>query len=220
LVLQGASGALIQLWTPDLGIRSLSAHDDRITVPRTGMDNYHALVARQERGSLKETAIRYVYQFDKPSGRSPAELAGAQKAALEIVPDPLPREHYHYHTDQDWGFRLRFHARPVADHPVTLETSHGSRLQGTTDAGGRVVLRIPDDFPGVEAGVRDQRRADFSVSASYADVDQVYRTTLSAEYRVNPRHWRSSGAGVAVAGVGLLVGGLLSRLGRKRSERN
>ena len=216
LVLAGASGAVLELWRPDLGTELLRPDDGRITVPRTGMDNYHALVARQERGGVMETAVRYVYQFDKPSGRSPVEILGAEKAALEIVPDPLPREHYHYHTDQDRGFLLRFHGRPVAQHPVTLETSHDSRLQGVTDAEGRVVLRIPDDFPGVEAGVRDPRRADFFVSAAYQAGDQVYRTTLGAEYRVNPRHWRSSGAGLAVAGIGLLVGGLLGRLGRKR----
>lgn len=214
-MIENAQGAEITLWKPDLTTQSLQAHHGAVTLPKTGMDNYHALVVEKDWGTGKEALIRYEYRFGRPSKRSPSELTATDKTAFEIVPAPIPREHYRYHSDQEWGFQVRLHGQPVAGQAVTLETEHGSSLQSVTNDDGYAGFRLPDDFPDLVEGRRDRRSAEFLVSAA-TDADGVaYQTTLSASYRVNPSHWQSHSMGWAVVGLGFIAGGLI---GRQRGE--
>ena len=211
LMLENAEGASVTLWKPDLSTQPLSFDQGGFTLPKTGMDNYHAVVAERTWGDTKESVIRYEYLFGRPSKHSPGELAGAVKTDLEIVPDPIPREHYRYHSDQTWGFLLRLHGTPAGGIPLTLRTANGTQLDAVSDPSGRVAFRLPDDFPGLVPGVRDDRSAAFTVSAEMRDADMIYQTTLSADYRVNPAHWQSTRWGWMVAGLGFVAGGLLGR---------
>jgi len=208
-----SEGAVARLWKPDLTTLPLTVEQGSITLPRTGVDNYHAVVVEKDRGHLKEVLIRYQYMHGKPSGHSTGKLTAVEKTTFEIVPDPVPREHQHYRSDQRWNFFLRFKNQPAAGIPMTLETSHGTRVNTVSDSEGRVTLQIPDDFPDLWEGERDRRTAEFSISAETKDAGILYRTMLSAEYRVNPRHWQSTGLGVAVAGFGMLAGLFIGRIG-------
>ena len=219
ITLAHADQASITFWKPDLTQQSLQADNDQVTLPRTGMDNYHALVVERDSGDRVDTLIRYEYLRGKPSERSPAELAALPKTRFEIVPDPIPREHYHYFSDQTWGFLLRLDGHPVPDTEVILQTDHGSQITGVTDQTGRVSLQLPDDFPDVQPGERDERSAEFRVSAQIPVNDLTYHTTLSAEYQVNPAHWQFFGWGVAMAGLGFLAGGVIGRVGKKGNNR-
>lgn len=219
IALADSEGAVAGLWKPDLTTLPLTVEHGSITLPRTGVDNYHAVVVEKDRGHLKEVLIRYGYLRGKPSGHSTSELTAAEKTTFEIVPDPVPREHQHYRSGQLWNFLLRFKGTPAAGIPVTLETSHGNRVNTVSDSEGKVSLHIPDDFPGLKEGERDRRTAAFGISAEMKDTGILYQTLLSAEYRVNPGHWQSSGLGVAVTGFGLLAGVFLGRIGLTETKR-
>ncbi len=220
ILLINGEGASITLWKPDLTTQTLTAEQNSITLPRTGLDNYHALVVKQDWGTSKESVIRYEYLSGKPSKQSPGRLTEAVKSEFEIVPDPLPREHYRYYSDHQWGFIVHLYGRPRAGIEVTLKTENGSLLKATTDYSGRVAFRLPEDFPAVTAGDRDNRSAEFAVSAMTTEAGMSYETMLTARYHVNPSHWQSSQLGALVAGLGFMVGGLVGRVktrgGKKR----
>ncbi len=217
--LAGAEGATIKLWKPDLTTIPLDQKHlmhGSITLPRTGMDNYHAIVAEKDWGDSKEAVIRYEYLRGSPSKQSPTKLSAAQKTTFEVVPVPIPRGHYHYSSNQEWSFMTRFQDQPIPNLPVVMETSNGSRVKAVSDNNGMVTMHIPDDFPNIIPGKRDRRSADFMVSAGYEKGGITYQTTLSAEYRVNQAHWKSLGWGAAVAGLGMIAGGFIGRTRNKK----
>jgi len=180
-------------------------------LPPTGVDNYHAVVVERDWGDSVDAIVRYEYMRGKPSGESPRKLTSAVKTPVEMVPDPLPREHHRYYSRAEAAFILRYKDQLLANHPVMLQTSNGSSVNGMSDNNGRVVFQIPDDFSGVVPGERDRRGAELSISTEY-QVDGVqYNSALTAEYRVSPEHWQSKPWGVAVAGIGFVFGGFLTR---------
>jgi hypothetical protein len=217
-MLENAQGASITLWKPDLTTQPLNLSQGGITLPKTGMDNYHAVVAEKDWGNSKETVIRYEYLFGRPSKHSPSELAGAVKTDLEIVPAPIPREHFRYLANQSWGFQLRLKGQPKAQTRLTLETANGTRLETVTDDNGYAVFRLPDDFPDIVPGKRDERSAEFSVSAKAEDAGITYETLLNASYRMDPAHWQSKSLGWLVVGIGFIAGGLIGRQRRPGGE--
>ncbi|PVV14449.1 MAG: hypothetical protein B6D77_03285 [gamma proteobacterium symbiont of Ctena orbiculata] len=212
IILENGENASITLWKPDLSTEPLTLEHGGVTLPKTGMDNYHAILAEKDWGDHKEAVIRYEYRHGPPSKQSPSRLAAQQKTEFEIVPDPIPREHYRYHSRQTWGFLLRFQGQPIGDHKVELQTANGSHLSATTDATGRVEFRIPDDFPGLVEGERDRRMGDFAVSSEYLQHDRRFTTQLSAGYRVSPEHWQSTPLGLLVVGIGFIAGGFIGRV--------
>ncbi len=218
LMLENAQGAEITLWKPDLTTQPLSMAHGGITIPKTGMDNYHAVVAEKDWGNSKETVIRYEYLFGRPSKHSPSELAGAVKTDLEIVPAPIPREHFRYLANQRWGFQLRLKGQPKTQTALILETAHGTRLEAVTDDNGYAVFRLPDDFPDIVPGERDERSAEFSVSAKTQDAGITYETMLTASYRMDPAHWQSKSLGWLVVGIGFIAGGMIGRQRRPAGE--
>jgi hypothetical protein len=219
ILLENAEGATITLWKPDLTTEALSLKHGGVTLPDSSMDNYHAIVAEKDWGDHKEAVIRYEYRHGRPSKQSPSRLAARQKTEFEIVPDPIPREHYRYNSQQRWGFLVRYNGAPVSGLEIGLQTSNGSRREALTDADGRVEFQIPDDFPEVVEGERDRRSGQFNVSGEYFEGGRRYTTQLNADYRVNPGHWQSTPLGLAVVGIGFVAGGLLGRVSNGRREK-
>ncbi len=221
LYLQDAAGATAALWPPTVQPRPLAlAADGKAALRPDGINNYRALAAVRRDSTLVESALRYQFSAGgKPSGHSPAELTAAQKLPLEIVPDPLPREHWRYTGGRQAVFRLRFDGAPLADSWVGLETSNGSRLQARSDAAGRVAFTLPDDFSQVQPGRNNNRPAEFTVRSGAVADGVLYRTNLSAAYYVNPSHWQSGGQALLVTGLGFLAGLGLVRLGGGRKEK-
>ncbi|MCU7858955.1 MAG: DUF4198 domain-containing protein, partial [Candidatus Thiodiazotropha sp. (ex Lucinoma kastoroae)] len=168
IALENGEGATITLWKPDLSTQPIALEHGTVTIPKTGTDNYHAVVAEKDWGNHKEVIIRYEYMFGRPSKQSPSKLAAAEKSAFEIVPNPIPREHYRYHSQQTWGFIVRLHGKPVPDLEVTLQTSYGSQDSTISDHNGYVEFQIPDDFPDLVEGERDKRSAQFTISSKYS----------------------------------------------------
>ncbi|MEW7998502.1 MAG: hypothetical protein AB2795_08140 [Candidatus Thiodiazotropha endolucinida] len=214
IVLDNGDGAIITLWKPDLSTQQLTLDHGSVTIPMTGIDNYHAIVAEKDWGDHKEAAIRYEYRFGRPSKQSPSRLVAKQKTEFEILPDPIPREHYRYHSLQTWDFLVRFNGKPVNDLEVRLNTAYGTHLKSATDTNGRVSFKIPDDFTDTIEGERDKRLGQFTVSSEYLQEDRRYTTQLNADYRVNPAHWQSTHLGLLVVGIGFIAGGFLGRVKR------
>jgi hypothetical protein len=215
IFLANGDGARITLWKPDLSTEALTLEHGSVAMPKTGMDNYHAIVAEKDWGDHKEAVIRYEYRHGRPSKQSPSKLAAQQKTEFEIVPDPIPREHYRYHSQQHWGFLIRFNGQPVSDREVRLKTSNGTQLSAISDRDGRVAFRIPDDFPDLIEGERDKRLSQFTASSEYLQGGKRFTTQLNADYRINPSHWQSTRWGLLVIGIGFITGGFIGRVNNK-----
>lgn len=218
LRLGDTTGATIRFWHPDLQNQPLQARNQAVNLPRTGVAGYHAVVAEWERPGGKQALIHYRYLHGRPSPHSPRELLAARKTEFEIVPHPLPREHYRYHANERWNFLLRLRDLPVADTVVKLTTEHGSKLEARSDAQGRVSFLLPDDFPQVKPGRRANAPAELTLRADYSDNDRLYSTRLRAAYHADPGHWQSTPLGAGVAVFGLLAG-LAGGLRRRNASR-
>ncbi|MCG7965469.1 MAG: hypothetical protein JAY63_02645 [Candidatus Thiodiazotropha taylori] len=212
-------GATITYIKPDLSSQTITPVMGKVTMPVSGVDNYHALVVEKDWGDHKEVIIRYQYMFGRPSKQNPVKLTAAQKSEFEIVPDPLPREHYRYHSQQSWGFLARYQGELLSNHPLTLTTSNGSQQTLHTDEHGRVSFEIPDDFPGLTEGERSKQTAQLTISGEYQQNNTNYSTQLVADYRVNPSHWQSTELGLLVLGIGFLAGGYLGQNLKKRDKK-
>ncbi|MCM8921286.1 MAG: hypothetical protein LC540_14695, partial [Candidatus Thiodiazotropha sp.] len=51
ITLENGEGATITLWKPDLSTQTLNLEHGGITIPKTGLDNYHAVVAEKDWGN-------------------------------------------------------------------------------------------------------------------------------------------------------------------------
>ena len=218
VVLGDTTGARITFWHPDLETRSLTAQDRTVVLPRTGVAAYYAVVAEWDRPAEKAALIRYEYLRGRPTDHSPRELLSAAKTELEIVPDPLPREHYRYYANDRWGFGVRFRGEPLAGAAVSLTTAHGSAREAQTDAEGRVNFVLPDDFPEVRPGRDANAPGEMTLGVEHATEGVRYATRLSAAYHADPGHWQSVSWGTGVAALGVLAGFAGSLRGRNHER--
>ncbi|MEW7980541.1 MAG: hypothetical protein G8D28_08885 [gamma proteobacterium symbiont of Phacoides pectinatus] len=188
--LANAAGARATLWKPDLSRIPLAIENGTLTLKGTGVDNYHALVIEQNWGYLVESIISYHYMRGKPSGRSTTELTAARKTRLEIVPQPVPREHHRYESGERWGFQVRFDGRPMAAQALTLETAHGSTLTASVTIRDASTLPFPTTFP---ASSGESATAPWRRSPSVPDTRRR-APTISAICKANTAPTPGTGA--------------------------
>jgi len=146
-------------------------------------------------------------------------LMGYEKSALEIEPAPYAREHWRYLSNTDAEFIVRFQGEPLAAADLVMTTANGTTARFKSDAQGRVVIPLPEDFPAVKPGRMGNRPSEFSLNVSHTEKAQTYTSTLSADYHINPEHWQSTELGLAVIGGGMLIGGFITMRGRRRKEK-
>ncbi|MDQ6965170.1 MAG: hypothetical protein Q9M13_09660 [Mariprofundales bacterium] len=219
LNLHDGYSADVRFMHADLEVQTLSLDDDKITLHPTGKNNYHVLTAHRTRGKLHETAIRYLFLHGKPTGHSPSELTAAGKAQLEIVPSPLPREHWHYQGSKQALFRILFRGQPLTDHAVTITSGNGTAMRATTDAEGVIQLTVPDDFAAIKPGRMHNPPAEWQLTVQHNYNGQQYQTTLTAPYYVNPHHWQTLSWGVAATG-GAMIPALFMLIRRQKNRAN
>ncbi len=217
--LTGFENSTVTQITPDLKLKKLGTNQKQIPFKSMGKDNYHALVASRINNGVEESAIRYIYGRGKPTGHSPKALTQLEKSTLEIVPDPIPREHWHYKAGHEAAFIVRYQQQPLASVSVSLATDRASIVNATTDAHGRVVFTVPDDYQVDKPGRRENKPAELLVHVKHEDNDQHYASWLSADYEANPKQWKSTQMGVFVAAGGFIFGTILTGLGRKTSNK-
>lgn len=171
--------------------------------------NYHWVIAREETPETVKVASTAWY-FGNP-GDSPKTLLKAAKHELEIVPDPLPREHASYRESEKWRFLVRLNGQPLAGQALKLETEFGTRSTFHTDAGGYATVLFPRDFKpadkkadGEQAG-HGPRRARFVLSAEKEADGRRYLTAFNLSYGEDADRGRSLGWGAAFGLIGMLA---------------
>ncbi|MGE5466126.1 MAG: hypothetical protein ACM3Y9_01750 [Ignavibacteria bacterium] len=197
----------------------------RIEPASPKLGNYHWVVARSESEGEVRVASTVVY-FSNP-GAAPTELLAVPKHELEIVPQPLPREHGAYRESDKWIFLLRMNGAPLPDQAVTLETEFGSRSSFVSDNQGRVVVLFPRDFKPAAKTARESgeemgpRRAGFVLAAAREEGGKRYLTAFNYSYSPDADRGRSLAWGAAFGMLGMAAATpLLRRRGAKEQEKS
>jgi hypothetical protein len=213
--LEGNSSAT--LITPDLSKEDLNLSDTTLNLPKASVGGYYTLVLTHRADNQVDSAIRYLSQQGRPSKVSPTKLTALPKTDLEIVPNPLHREHDHYTASKSYRFLLTFQGKPLADTPITLETQNNSLVNYTTDKTGALTITLPNDFKNVSSEKSENKPSEFLLKTRYQDGEVVYVTTLSMPYSLNPNdYWQSQKYGAGAIFIGFLGGLFLYRRSKKQ----
>lgn len=170
--------------------------------------NYHWVVARQESDSEVRVAST-VWYFSNP-GPAPTEMLKQAKHELEIVPNPLPREHSTYREAEKREFLVRWNGMPLAGKALTLETEFGSRSSYVTDTQGIATVLLPRDIreakgrAGEEAMMGPQR-AKFVLGTEHEVDGKRYLTAFNYTYSPDPERTRSLAWGTAFGVIGMVA---------------
>lgn len=179
----------------------------RIEAAGPKIGNYHWVIAREE--TPEEVRIASTAWYFSNPGDSPKQLLREPKHELEIVPEPLPREHSNYRESEKWRFLVRFMGEPLPHQPLVLETAFGSKSTVLTDAKGIATVLFPRDFrlaPKPDEGEgHGPRRAPFVLSTVYEADGRRFITAFNATYSPDPDRSRSLGWGAVFGLVGMLA---------------
>jgi hypothetical protein len=187
-------------------------------LPKLG--NYYWVTARQETEG-QVTIASTPYYFGEP-GPAPTRLLLEQKYELEIIPQPLPREHGAWRESEKWQFLLRFNGQPLANKALRMETEFGTKTAFISDEQGRVSVLFPRDFKPVEKKPEQgghshgPRRAKFVLAAEHEDGGKHYLTAFNYTYSADVDRNRDLLAGVGFGVFGMLLAAPLLR--RKKVE--
>lgn len=182
-------------------------------LPKLG--NYYWVTARQETEDQVMVAST-PYYFGEP-GPAPTRLLLEQKYELEIIPQPLPREHGAWRESEKWPFLLRFNGKPLANTAVRMETEFGTKTAFISDEQGRVSVLFPRDFKPIEKKPEQgghshgPRRAKFVLAAEHEDGGKHYLTAFNYTYSADADRNRDLLAGVGFGVFGMLLAAPLLR---------
>ena len=195
----------------DLQSSDLSLHGDSVHVKSTGKNNYHALVARQKQDDTHRLAVRYIYSNGRPVNTSPSDLLAINLGGLQIVPSPLPREHWKYKSKSLYRFLITFEGEPLAEHGLLATTRFGSNEILHTDQSGFIELVIPEDFPEIIPLKRATPPGEMQLFSSYSHDGKVYEASMTAAYHPSESSWKSVSLGALVVLIGLIFGFYINR---------
>jgi len=216
------SNASIELFylMPTLEKKDLDLENGLISLPRTGMENYHALVVNQTLEKSVSSSVRYIYSRGRPSKVSPTKITQLQKSELEIAPILLPKEHNNYEGSESYKFELRFKGNTLPQHTVTFTTNNGTKETFKSDEDGRFCVTMPNDFKDVKMKRRANRPAEFILSTVYENEGISYNSTLAMPYYVNPiDYWQTQMLAIALVFIGLILGIYMLRNINKKKKR-
>lgn len=213
LTLRNSDAAALDVFAPDPAAaqawrRVALAPEGTQVAMLPGMGNFYWVSAREEKDGRVSIASTAAY-FSEP-GPAPTQLLARSKTDIEIVPQPLPREHGSYRESEKWTFLLRFQGQPLANTPVRMETEFGTRTSFASDAHGRVRVLFPRDFKPAEGG-RDgghhggPRRAKFVLAAEHESAGKQYLAAFNATYSPDPERERSLAWGAAFGLLGMVA---------------
>lgn len=190
------------------GTDRVPVENGRFVAAAGKVGNYHWLQAGEDSPAGVYTASTAQY-FANP-GPAPTAMLQLAKAELEVVPQPLPREHWRYRAGETWTFLVRFRGEPMPNLGVRLETSGGSHQVLKTDAQGLVRVTFPNDLgqPAARGGHdHGGGQNNFVLAAGLTDANgRYYLTGFNHVYGAAATQGRSLGAGLGF----LLLGGLVA----------
>jgi hypothetical protein len=190
--------------------------------PKNSIGGYHWVMARHESDKLVEVATSIVY-FSMPAP-PPTEMLNRVKNRLEIIPQPMPREHSHYRAGESWPFLIRFHGKPLAEQNVYLISEQGESLTFTSNARGIAEITFPKEFktakkPQMEGKKmrhgRNRPKANFVLNTSYIAGGKQYQTTFNNDYRPGPFFNKSLITGFGFMFLGVILATPLLRKPKK-----
>lgn len=189
-------------------------------LPKLG--NYYWVTAREVKND-QVTVASTPYYFGEP-GPAPTKLLLEQKNELEIIPQPLPREHGAWRESEKWEFLLRFNGQPLANRAVRMETEFGTKTTFVSNENGLVTVLFPRDFKPAEkkseqgSHSHGPRRAKFVLTAEHDDSGKHYLTAFNYTYSADADRGKNLLAGVGFGLFGMLLATPLLR--RKNTENN
>ncbi len=215
LRVRNAKASTVTVFGPGGGQREFQVVDGRATieVADAGVGNYQWVQIRDEKDCHIEVASTVWYSGLR--GISPRLLLKTKHSELEIVPDPLPREHAIYRESEKWRFVVRYEGQPLVGQRLFLETENGSRSTFITDEQGVATVLFPRDFGAKPDGARS--RAGFVLSAEHVVGERHFVTTFNTVYGEDVDRGKSLGWGAAFGAFGMLSALPLLRR-RKRIE--
>lgn len=209
--------ASAHLVLPDLFTESLTFKRNTVMLPKPPMGGYYAMVAEGNGTNISYSAVRYLSLQGRPSKVSPTKLTALPKAALEIVPNPLHREHDRYTATKEYRFVLNFQGKPLENTAVILETHNTSAQTYISDDTGGFTITLPNDFKNVQIGRDENKPSEFLLSTEYRDGEHLYKSTLSMPYSLNPNdYWQSQPYGAGAIVLGFLGGVFFYRRHKKQ----
>ncbi len=213
LALMNSDGnASARIILPDLSAEPLNFKRNTVMVPKPKMGGYYAIVAEGNSTNTVFSAVRYLSLQGKPSKISPTKLTALSKSVLEIVPDPLHREHDRYTASKSYRFVLRFHNQALADTAVSLQTHNTPAQTITTDEAGKFTITLPNDFKNVRISRSENKPSEFLLTTQYREGETLYQSSLSMPYSLNPNdYWQSQTYGAGAIFIGFLGGIFLYR---------
>jgi hypothetical protein len=198
----GEDGAFVRPVAPDAG-------------------NYYWVRARVLDGDRLVVASTVTF-FPNP-GPSPTHLLMREKSELEILPQPLPREHANYRENETARFLVRLNGAPLANAPVTFQTDSGTKATYVSDTAGIVNVTFPADLPTESGGHGGHHgggpRGGFVLAVEHSDRARIYLTAFNYVYtqRADAGKSYAAGAGFGVLGM-LLAVPLLRRKNHKKGS--
>jgi hypothetical protein len=211
--------SVIEFIHSDLVSAPLDKKNSIVTLKPTGKDSYHALVARQKSDDFQSLAVRYIYNNGRPVGTSPSDLLAVELGGLQIIPSPLPREHWRYESLKTYNFNVVLAGAPLADHPLLATTTLGSNKVVHTDDEGRVQLFIPEDFPEIVPLKRATPAAELQLFSAVEKDGVTYEASLTTAYHASETSWKSVSLGAGVALAGIVFGFVINRRLPEHSRR-
>jgi len=176
---------------------------------KSATGGFYWLSAREDQAD-KVTVASTVYYMSERGSKNPTVMFMQQKNALEIIPQPFPREHSRYRASEDWKFLVRFNSQPLVQQKVNMVTQNGSKIELLSDAQGIVTVHMPDDFKAMDEQRQDgghnhgRRTSEFVLATEYADAGKTYLTGFNNSYGPDAFDQRS-----LVAGLGFMLLGMM-----------
>lgn len=202
----------VTLIKSDLSKEDLNFSDNTINLPKATLGGYYAVVLQHSSDNQIDSAVRYLSQEGRPSRVSPTKLTTLPKTDLEIVPNPLHREHDHYTASKSYSFLLHFQGKPLVNTNVTLQTHDTPAQIYTTDSTGAFSITLPNDFKNVQVGKNENKPSEFLIVAQHSDNNLTYKSSLTMPYSLNPNdYWQSQSYGAGAIFIGFLGGLFLYR---------
>lgn len=209
----------VVLIKPDLSKEDLNLSDTAIILPKSSIGGYYALVLTHRSENRVDSAIRYLSQQGRPGKVSPTKLTAFPKSDLEIIPNPLHREHDRYTASKSYRFILYFQGKPLSNTVVTLETRNTPAQTYATDNTGAFSITLPNDFKNAKVGRNENKPSEFLLSTQYRSGEHLYKSTLSMPYSLNPNDfWQSQSYGAGVIAIGFLGGLVFYRRSKKGAK--
>lgn len=197
---------------PDLTTDDLTFKLNTVMLPKPKMVGYYAMIAEGNSIDTTFSAIRYVSLHGRPAGISPTKLTALPKTVLEIVPDPLHREHDRYTASKTYRFVAMFEGKPLGNTTLTLETHNTPAQSLTTDENGVVKITLPNDFKNVTPDRRSNKPSEFLITLRHDANGTHYVSTFTMPYSANPNDfWQSQEWGAGAIFIGFFGGLMLYR---------